>query len=405
MIRLGFLNTHPIQYCTPLFRKLAARQDVELHVYYCHQASPQEQAAAGFGVSFDWDVSLLGGYEHAFLQNRASKPSTSGFWGMDVPGIAEQIRKDKVDALVINGWHFKGAFQAMLAAWRQRVPVLLKSDSQLLTERSSSTLAVKGLAYPRFFRRADGFMAAGKSARDYFLHYGASPDRVFVVPHCVDDGRIAAEAARYAPEREGIRAAWGLKAGQLAWLFAGKFIDKKRPLDFIKTIAELSRSDDRSVGIMIGDGPLRGECEEYARAHRLPIQFAGFLNQSQMVRGYTAGDALVLPSSAGETWGLVVNEAMLCGLPCFVSDQVGCGPDLIEEGVTGAVFPFGDPAAAARVLTRYARPDVLAGMGETGRVRCESFSAEAVADAVSEAARITIANNQTVKPQTVKLCA
>jgi glycosyltransferase involved in cell wall biosynthesis len=394
MTRLGFLSTHPIQYGTPLFRKLAARPDVNLRVYYCHQASPQEQSAAGFGVTFDWDISLLGGYEHTFLENVAAKPATSGFRGMDVPGIAKQIRNDRLDALVINGWHFKGAFQAMMACWRRRIPFLLRSDSQLLTARTSSMLAAKRLAYPRFIRRAGGCLPAGQLAKEYFLHYGAAPNRVFVVPHCVDDERIAAEAGREVAQKERIRAAWDIKQGQIAWIFAGKFIEKKRPLDFVKTISNLNRengNDGRSVGIMIGDGPLRPDCEEYARIHNVPIRFAGFLNQSEIVRGYTAGDALLLPSSAEETWGLVVNEAMLCGLPCFVSDQVGCGPDLIEDGLTGAVFPFSNPVSAAHVLRRYASREVLGRMGETARSRCDKFSVNVVADALTHAVNKTIA--------------
>jgi glycosyltransferase involved in cell wall biosynthesis len=390
MIRLGFLSTHPIQYSTPLFRKLAARPDVDLRVYYCHNASPQEQSAAGFGVPFDWDIGLLGDYDHTFLENVAIKPATSGFWGMDVPGVARQIGKDKLDALIINGWHFKGAFQAMLAGWRQRIPVLLRSDSHLLTARSQSTLAAKRLAYPRFMRRAAGLLATGELAKNYFLHYGAAAERVFLVPHCVDDERIACDARRQVAERERIRAAWGVTEGQLAWLFAGKFIEKKRPLDFVKAIAELNRKDGRSAGIMIGDGPLRRDCEEYARIHRIPVRFVGFLNQSEIAGGYIAGDALILPSSAGETWGLVVNEAMVCGLPCFVSDRVGCGPDLIEDGTTGAVFPFDNPVSCARVLRQYAAREVLARMGQTAQSRSVKFSVTVVADALMRAVNKTI---------------
>ncbi len=53
----------------------------------------------------------------------------------------------------------------------------------------------------------------------------------------------------------------------------------------------------------------------------------------------------MLPSNGDETWGLVVNEAMACGLPAIVSDAVGCQPDLIEEHRTGFSFPCGDTYA------------------------------------------------------------
>jgi glycosyltransferase involved in cell wall biosynthesis len=78
--------------------------------------------------------------------------------------------------------------------------------------------------------------------------------------------------------------------------------------------------------------------------------FHGFVNQSELPAIYAAADVIIAPSV--ETWGLVVNEAMACGLPAVVSDAVGCGPDLVEEGRTGAVFPLGDTASFARAIER-----------------------------------------------------
>jgi glycosyltransferase involved in cell wall biosynthesis len=76
----------------------------------------------------------------------------------------------------------------------------------------------------------------------------------------------------------------------------------------------------------------------------------GFVNQSELPAVYGSADLLVLPSDGQETWGLVVNEAMACGIPAVVSDAVGCGPDLIEPGRTGATFPLGDVAALASAI-------------------------------------------------------
>jgi glycosyltransferase involved in cell wall biosynthesis len=94
------------------------------------------------------------------------------------------------------------------------------------------------------------------------------------------------------------------------------------------------------------------------------VTFAGFLNQTEIVGAYVAADCLVLPSDTGETWGLVVNEAMACGIPAIVSDQVGCGPDLVSDGVTGATFPMGDvDALAKRLIDLSGNPSALRAMG------------------------------------------
>ena len=106
--------------------------------------------------------------------------------------------------------------------------------------------------------------------------------------------------------------------------------------------------------VLVGDGPLRSACEDLVRSENMPIKFAGFLNQSQMSTAYAVADALILPSDGGETWGLVVNEAMASGIPCFVSDKVGCGPDMVITGETGAVFSVGNTSALGVMLSEFA---------------------------------------------------
>ena len=91
---------------------------------------------------------------------------------------------------------------------------------------------------------------------------------------------------------------------------------------------------------MVGSGELEGTCHQQAERRGLPVTFTGFLNQGEIADAYAAADALVLPSDSGETWGLVVNEAMACGLPAIVSDHVGCVADLVIHGQTGLIFPL-----------------------------------------------------------------
>ena len=72
--KLAVVSTHPIQYHAGWFRALAACPDLGVHVYYCQQATPRDQARAGFGVEFDWDVPLLEGYSYSFLKNVGDPP-------------------------------------------------------------------------------------------------------------------------------------------------------------------------------------------------------------------------------------------------------------------------------------------------------------------------------------------
>jgi glycosyltransferase involved in cell wall biosynthesis len=350
--RLVVVATHPIQYHAPWFRALAAQPNLDLQVLFCHRATPRDQANAGFDLEFDWDVSLLDGYEHRFLRNVARKPSLD-FNGLDTPDVRAIVEAERFDAVILNGWNYKSAWQTMRACWRTKTPVMVRSDSHLLTERSPVKKLAKLPVYRWFIPKLDACLPVGQRSRDYFLHYGARRDRIFIVPHVVDTAFFRTHAERLRTQQTELRRQWQLDEAATVFLFAGKFIGQKRPLDFVRAIAGANENGSRIMGLMVGDGPLRTTCEDEVKRAGAPVRFTGFLNQSQIPTAYAAADALVLPSE-GETWGLVVNEAMASSKPCLVSDRVGCGPDLIVPGETGHVFPVGDVVALASLLGSYA---------------------------------------------------
>jgi glycosyltransferase involved in cell wall biosynthesis len=342
-------------------------------------------------VEFDWDISLLDGYPHSFLHNIAKRAGHGSFGGFDTPEIKEIISDHAYDAVLVNGWHYKSAWQAICAGWRSRVAVIVRSDSHLHSPRSLATRAVKSLAYKRFIPRFDACLAVGQWSREYFLHFGARPERVFLVPHAIDGRRFQIEVEQLEPRRHELRKEKDLADESTVFMFSGKFIPKKRPMDFVWAIEKAARRNPSIEGLMVGDGPLRRECEDIVRERRAPIRFTGFLNQSRITEAYVVSDVLVLPSDGEETWGLVVNEAMACGRPCIVSDKVGCGPDLIIPKETGSIFPLGDvEALASSMLELGANPGRVIAMGSDARRRVRNHSVETAVDGVIQALSATI---------------
>ena len=345
-MRLGVLATHPIQYHAPLYRAIAQRLD--LTVYFAHQQSAQGQADAGFGIAFEWDVPLLDGYEHRFLTNRAARPSTQGWGGCDTPEIRQIIASERFDAFLVNGWYNKSLWQAITACWRTGTPLMVRGDSQLVTPRNPLFRLVKEGAYRLFIPRFDAYLYVGERSREYYLHYGASPSRMHFVPHYVDNEWFRQRSA--VEEGGRLRAELGLDATALIVLFVGKFIPKKRPGDVLLASRRLMERGVPVQVVLVGAGELTDVLRAEAEVLGVPVHFAGFKNQSELPYYYAGADVLVLPSDGGETWGLVVNEAMACGLPAVVSEAVGCAPDLIEPGETGFSFPLGDIEALAGAL-------------------------------------------------------
>ncbi len=350
--RVAVVTSHPIQYQAPWFRTLA--RAVDLDVFFCQRQDAQGQAAAGYGQPFDWDVPLLDGYRYHWLDNRSPCPNVSTYGGCDTPGIAAVLRDGQFDACVVSGWYLKSYVQAIRACRHHGIPAFVRGDSHLGTPRSAVTSAVKWLPYRLLLNRVDAHLYVGQANREYLKHYGVPDRKLFFVPHFVDNAFFAggAECARRGGTSAALRAELGVRPDSTLALFVGRLVPMKRVEDFIDAVALASRNHANIEGVVVGSGPLLESLQSRVAEMRAPVRFTGFRNQSQLPAVYATADVLVLPSDGRETWGLVVNEAMACGLPAIVSSVVGCAPDLIVEGRTGYSFPVGDVQALAVALDR-----------------------------------------------------
>ncbi|MGH8500233.1 MAG: glycosyltransferase family 4 protein, partial [Methylococcales bacterium] len=344
-MKLGILCSHPIQYYAPIFRELAKRLD--LQVFYAYRQTEAGQAEAGFHVPFEWDIDLLQGYPHKFLNNVAVKADPSRFFGCDTPDIANEIQIGRFDAFLVLGWGVKSYWQAVRACRRLNVPVMVRGDSRLGTSRSFIKRAIKKIIYPLVMRQFDACLYVGQDSKKYYQAYGVNSEKLFFSPHSVDNKRFSVEAEKTGKDEA--RALLGLEAGRQVVLFVGKFIPIKRPMDILQSALLLKQKNHPVHLLFAGDGPLRADIEAFAKTHDLNLSLIGFVNQSQLPVVYRAADLLVLPSET-ESWGLVANEAMACGLPVVVSNTVGCGPDLICKGKTGSVFEMGNIAALSEAI-------------------------------------------------------
>lgn len=377
--RVGILLTHPTQYHTPWFQELAKRTEIEIKVFYCFQPNATQQGI-DFGVAFKWDTPLLEGYPNTFLKNVARVPGFH-FSGCDTPEIATLINSKKYDAWIINGWKVKSDWQAIKSCWKNEVPMLIRGDSHLLDRKSLLKRIAKRAVLGRWVPRFDRYLTVGKLNEDFYRFYGANPRKFSPVRHFVDNERFAQQARKWRLQRLELRGKWQIRANAVVALFAGKFIEKKRPLDVVQAIERLHAQSLNIHLLMVGEGVLRPAIEDYVREKRLPVTFTGFLNQNEISMAYACSDVLVLPSSYAETWGLVVNEAMSCGLPAIVSDRVGCGPDLIVEESTGSIFPVGNVGSLATAISSYlSEASRLAEHGLQASQQVAAYNIKAAAD-------------------------
>ena len=361
--RLVAVATHPIQYQAPWFRALALHPSLELHVLFAMLPDAAAQGV-GFGRAFEWDVPLRVGYSSEALDNAIGSPSLESYWGSSTPRVGRRLHDLRPDAVLLTGWQQRPLVQALMAAHKQKLPVLMRGESNDLKKRSRIVRWLQRM----LLSRCAACLPIGLANAQFYRRRGVSDDQLFSCPYFVDNERFARQARELESDRTSLRAGWQIKSDAFCFLFAGKFIPKKRPADLLIAADRLAGRDGRVHVLMTGSGPLVDDLRALAASGVVPVTFTGFLNQTEIARAYVAADSLVLPSDHGETWGLVVNEAMACGRAAIVSNLVGCGDDLVHEGTTGERFPCSDIGSLVDQMGRMAADrSHAAAMGRAAR--------------------------------------
>ncbi|MGC1783731.1 MAG: glycosyltransferase family 4 protein [Acidobacteriaceae bacterium] len=382
MLRVAYLLSHPIQYQSPLLRRLAQQPEFELTVLYTSDFSLRSYRDPGFGVAVEWDVPLLGGYRHEVLPRLLDGSQISFFRPLN-RGIFDRLRRGRFDVLWIHGYATLNSWIAMAAAKALGIPVLMRTDSTLIDHpRGPAKLALKRMFFAGMRRFIHGVLSVGQRNTEYWQHHFGAEIPVFPVPYAVDNAFFQQRCEAAAVMREELRRELNLEPNRPIILFASKLLARKRCIDLVDAYLQL-RQPTNSLNpapylIIVGDGEERPRIEARLRdaapgAGAEDVRLLGFRNQSELPRYYDLCDVFVLPS-IHEPWGLVINEVMNAGRAVVVSDQVGCQPDLVADGGNGRVFPAQDVAALAEVL-RWLLADPVAchRMGKRGFEHIQSF--------------------------------
>jgi glycosyltransferase involved in cell wall biosynthesis len=354
-VRLAALATHPVQYFAPVFRALAAMDGIDLKVFFGCPHGLGGEIDPFFKKPVAWDSAPAEGFAHEFVSD-APLSALAGRTGLGLAWrAAGRIADFRPDAVLVFSYSplFITAATLMLAARGARL-MLRAETTDVDHERSGAKEALRGALLRLYYRAFDHFFPIGSNSRDHYLRHGADQARLSLARYAVDFDFFRKQAALWNPRREELRVEAGIAPGDKVLVFCGKLHGPKDPLLIAQALKLLpGEIAGRTWLYVVGEGDLREAFEAGVRQTLgARAVFVGFKNQSELGRYYALGDALVLPSRTGETWGLVVNEALQFGLHALVSSRVGSAPDLVAEGDTGFVFPYGDAAALARAVTR-----------------------------------------------------
>lgn len=280
--------------------------------------------------------------------------------------IIDFLRQQQVAAVIVNGYNDAGRRRTIRWCHQQGIPCFLWADSNIASDRTKTgwKQTIKQWMVPRMVRLATGCFACGRLGRQFWEHYGAKPEQIFISPYEPDyslihnqpEAAIAETAVKHRldPDRKRL-------------LFSGRLTAVKRVDLLIE--AFIAVADDRPDWdlVIVGDGELKDSLQAKLPEHlRSRVIWTGFVSdQSELSRLYRASHVLMLPSSF-EPWALVVNEAVAAGMAVVATDVVGAAAELVRDGVNGHIVPVDDlPALIAATQS-------VTDAANTGRMRAAS---------------------------------
>jgi glycosyltransferase involved in cell wall biosynthesis len=350
MYRLAVLNSHPIQYFTPFYRRLSLEPDIDLTVYYCSRKGLDAYFDGDFGERVRWDIDLLQGYQYEFLPNFWRNSEGIGFLGLLNPSIIERLRNGRFDAVIIHGHQHSTMLLGALTAKLSKTALMTRCDTHLQLRRSSLKHLLRKLLLAPYYRQFDACLAVGTRNEMFYKALGVPAERIFLIPFAVDNQLFARPAGFTNDQREQLRKAYNLPPKKPLILFVSKLQDRKHPLHLLKAFALLLEKGHDASLVFIGSGKQEEVLVKWVEQNKIPdVTFLGFRNQGDLPSLYGISDIFVLPSD-NEPWGLVINEAMAAGLPVIASEEVGAVPDLVQDNVNGFTFAVGDINALSHCL-------------------------------------------------------
>jgi len=346
--RVLFVASHPVQYQAPLFRRLAARPEIDIHVAYCGLQGAEAAHDPEFETTVKWDVPVLSGYPWSHIANKGS--GRLSFLGLYNPGLWKFIRTGNYDAVISFVGYVRATFWiAYFAAKKSKAAFLFGTDATTLASRNGRTWkrTLKKFLWPRLFRLADQVIVPSTGSQNLMHSLGLPRDRITLTPYTVDNDWWIEQSQRI--DRSAVRASWGAAEENTVVLFCAKLQPWKRPFDLLRAFAKARLLN--AVLVFAGGGPLQEQLASEARALHVDsqVRFLGFVNQSNLPAVYRSSDVMVLPSEY-EPFAVVVNEAMCCGCPVIASDQVGSARDLVAPIQSRFIYPCGNIEALADLL-------------------------------------------------------
>jgi glycosyltransferase involved in cell wall biosynthesis len=343
--KVTFITVVPSPYQRDLFAALAAREEVDLRVYYMEAASPDSP----------WPEKPLRPFERIM----------PGFW---LPAAGARVHVNwrlpdfsATDIVVLS------TYTTLTGQWLMR-GLLRKKRWLFWGERLRRNTGMKeflqrSLAAP--IARASGVVGIGRAAEeDYQRRFPHLPH--FCIPYYCDLAGFFAIRGNHE------------SGAPLTFLFCGQMI-RRKGVDLLLLAFDrlIAKGYDARLLLVGAEAELPKFMESVSPAAQSKIVYEGFQAPERLPDYFGRSDVFVLPSRH-DGWGVVVNQALAAGLPVIASNEVGAALDLIDNGINGMRVAAGDADALQRAMEAFVlNRDLARRCGERSRERAGELTPQA----------------------------
>jgi len=276
-----------------------------------------------------------------------------GLW-QRISGIIKAIRVLKPDIVNLTGYYDFASWTALFYCKINGIKTILSNES---TSNDHTRNNVKEFLKSSIIKQFNGYFNFGTLSKNYLLGLGVKPEKMLVNRNCVDNKALKNIYQNCLPER--IERQTALNLASKNFIFVGRLIDYKNLFLFLEAfgIAQSKLNEDWGV-IILGDGEQKEDLQRFVKERNIKhISFQRGVSWQEVPEYLALSDVLVLPSYS-EPWGLVVNEAMACGLPVIVSEKCGCAIDLVRNGENGFIFSPNNIEQLTSILLKFMNKEV-----------------------------------------------
>lgn len=291
------------------------------------------------------------------------------------------FKAQKYDVDIVHAHSNESALAALLYVKRKGMPIIFTYHGDLFGSYGGFLRKTSVYFYNRSINKllsyADIIISPSKCFIDESRLLKQYKNKIITIPNGIN---IKEFSVPYTKEE--CREKLGLTYKNII-LFVGNIYPYKGTDVLIKAMPKIIKEIPDTKLVFVGKGILKESLNVLSMklAVNKNISFAGFVEDAfEKAMYYKAADVFVLPSTGPEIFGIVILEAMACGVP-IVASKIGGIPDIVKDGENGLLVPPGDSEALAdAIIYLLENEDIRVKMGKNGRKKVKDYSWDKVAE-------------------------